>query len=93
MVYANELIMLILGAGVLYLTILNKQKIRRIYAWKLLLLSFYYMMAGWVFTVMEGYFMEQFINILEHISYLASAVIMAWWCWQFAGNKLEDGRK
>ena len=42
MLYANELIMLILGTGVLFLTILNKPKIRRIYAWKLLLLAFYY---------------------------------------------------
>jgi hypothetical protein len=93
MVYANELIMLILGAGVLYLTILNQQKIRRIYAWKLLMLAFYYMMAGSVFTILEGFFMEQFINILEHISYSTSAVIMALWCRQFAGNKLEDDRK
>jgi len=93
MVHVSELIMLILGAGVLYLTILYKPIIRRFYAWKLLLLAFYYMMAGWIFTMLEGFFMEQFINILEHISYSASAVIMAVWCWQFAGNKQEEGQK
>lgn len=93
MLYANELIMLILGTGVLFLTILNQPKFRRIYAWKLLFLAFYYLMAGWIFNILEGFFMEQFINILEHICYTASAVIMAVWCWQFAGNTQEEDQK
>jgi hypothetical protein len=93
MLHVNELIMLILGTGVLFLTILNQPKIRRIYAWKMLLLAFYYLMAGWIFTILEGFFMEQFINILEHICYAASAVIMAVWCRQFAGNTQKVDQK
>jgi hypothetical protein len=89
MLYVNEMIMLILGAGVLYLTILNQPKIKRIYAWKLLLLALYLMMTGWIFTILEGFFAEQFINVLEHTCYTASAVFMAAWCRQYTGNKRE----
>jgi len=89
MLYANELIMLILGTGVLLLIILNQPKIKRIYAWKMLSLAFYFMMAGWLFTVLEGFFAEKFINILEHISYSASALTMAAWCRQISRNKQE----
>lgn len=93
MLYANELIMLILGTGVLFLTLLNNSKIRRIYAWRMLSLAFYFMMAGWLFTILEGFFAEKFINILEHISYSASALIMAAWCRQISRNKQEEMQK
>jgi ABC-type lipoprotein release transport system permease subunit len=79
MVSTNEVVMLILGMGVFWFVVLNKHKIKRIFGWKLILPAFYFLMAGWFFTVLEGIVLTHFFNFLEHLSYTASALIMAFW--------------
>jgi hypothetical protein len=90
MIYTNEVVMLILGLGVVWFVFLNKYKIRRILAWKLLLYAFYFLMAGWFFTVIEGFVLMPFFNLLEHISYSVSSIIMAMWCYKIAHPKSEE---
>ena len=90
MIYTNEVVMLILGMGVLWFVMLNRIKIRRITAWKLLLSAFYFLMAGWFFTVIEGFVLLPFFNLLEHISYCVSAIFMAIWCYKIAHPKSEE---
>jgi len=90
MIYTNEVVMLILGLGVFWFVMLNKHKIRRILAWQLLLSAFYFLMAGWFFTVLEGFILLPFFNLLEHISYLVSAVILAMWCRKIVYPKREE---
>jgi hypothetical protein len=90
MLYDNEVVMLILGAGVFGFVWLNYPRIRRITAWKWLLLSFYLMMAGWCFTILEGFVMAQVFNYMEHICYLLSAVVLAYWCRRIMREKRED---
>jgi hypothetical protein len=79
MIFTNEVVMLILGMGVFWFVILNRQKAKRIFAWRLLLGSFYFLMGGWFFTVIEGFIFLHFFNLLEHLSYLVSALFMAGW--------------
>ena len=90
MIYTNEVVMLILGLGVFWFVMLNKYKIRRILAWKLLLYAFYFLMAGWFFTVIEGFILLPFFNLLEHVSYSVSSIIMAMWCYKIAHPKREE---
>jgi hypothetical protein len=90
MIYTNEVVMLILGLGVFWFVMHNKHKIRRILAWKLLLYAFYFLMAGWFFTVIEGFILMPFFNLLEHASYTVSAIIMATWCYKIAHPKREE---
>jgi hypothetical protein len=90
MIYTNEVVMLILGLGVFWFVMLNKYKIRRIPAWKLLLFAFYFLMGGWFFTVIEGFILLPFFNLLEHVSYSVSAIIMAVWCHKIAHPKIEE---
>jgi hypothetical protein len=90
MIYTNEVVMLILGLGVFWFVMLNKYKIRRILAWKLLLFAFYFLMAGWFFTVIEGFILMPFFNLLEHISYSVSSIIMAMWCYKVTHPKREE---
>ena len=82
--------MLILGLGVFWFVLFNKQKIRRIIAWRLLLYAFYFLMSGWFFTVIEGFILKPFFNLLEHVSYSFSAVILAMWCYRIAHPKREE---
>jgi len=82
--------MLILGLGVFCFVFLNKYKIRSIFAWKLLLYAFFFLMAGWFFTVIEGFILSPFFNLMEHISYSISAIIMAVWSYKTAHLKREE---
>jgi len=90
MLYDNEVVMLIMGAGVFGFVWLNYPRVKRIYAWKWLILSFYLMMAGWCFTILEGFFMSDISNYLEHICYFLSALILAYWCRLIMVEKRED---
>jgi len=82
MIENYELIMLILGIGVLVLRLIYKNEIKRIFGWKNLIFSFYFLLAAWVFTVAEGFFWIFFLNLAEHLCYMASAVLMAVWCFR-----------
>lgn len=90
MLYDNEVVMLILGAGVAGFVRLNYPRIKRIHSWKWLILSFYLMMGGWLFTILEGLFMEGIFNYLEHISYMISGLVLAYWCRNHLRHKQEE---
>jgi len=82
MIENYELIMLILGIGVLVLRLIYKNEIKRIFGWNNLIFSFYFLLAAWVFTVAEGFFWIFFLNLAEHLCYMASALFMAVWCFR-----------
>jgi len=82
MIENYELIMLILGIGVLVLRLIYKNEIKRIFGWNNLIFSFYFLLAAWVFTVAEGFFWIFFLNLAEHLCYNVSAVFMAIWCFR-----------
>ncbi|HJZ39350.1 MAG TPA: hypothetical protein VJ203_03215 [Bacteroidales bacterium] len=76
----NEVVMLILGIGVLIFILLNLNRIKRIYAWKLLVPGYCFLLAGWFLTVLEGFFAGSLFNFLEHACYTCSSIIVAFWC-------------
>ncbi len=82
MIEENEVVMLLLGLGGLWFTILNKKQLMRIHEWKWLLASFYIILCGWMATILEGWFWPNFLNYFEHISYAASAILLFVWSWK-----------
>lgn len=91
MLKENEVVMLILGIGVLFLILMNIQQVKKIRFWILLSLSYFLLLMGWLFTVVEGFIFESLLNYLEHISYFASAVLMTIWCIKATARvKVED---
>jgi hypothetical protein len=80
MLQENEVAMLLLGVIVLLFILVNISQIRRIFAWKMLVYSYSFLLTGWLLTILEGYFLESFLNFLEHFCYLVSAVILTFWC-------------
>jgi hypothetical protein len=91
MLRENEVVMLVLGMGVLFLILLNLHHIRSFKSWKILLFSYSVLLCGWLFTVLEGFFLDKILNLLEHISYLLSALFMMLWTWKItARKKMED---
>jgi hypothetical protein len=82
MVQENELITLLLGIGVLVFAVSNRLRLQRLPEWKFLVGALGLLFLGWILTILEGFFWESALNLLEHISYAASSVLLALWCWK-----------
>ena len=87
MIHQNEVIMLLLGVGCMFFILANKQKVKRIPAAKTLIAGFYVLLAGHVITIFEGLLWKDFLNVLEHICYTASSILVAVWCWKIFAHK------
>ena len=79
--------MLLLGIGCLIFIWVNKQKVKRIPVAKPLIAGFYVLLAGYLLTFLEGLFWNDLLNVLEHICYTASSILMAVWCWKIVAFK------
>ena len=90
----NEIVMLLLGLGVLIFVIKNRAGLKRLPAYGILMTAFSLMLVSWSATVLEG-LMESllwntFFNLLEHAGLTASSILTAMWCWKaFAGKERE----
>lgn len=90
MLQENEVVMLLFGFGVFIFTLVYKTKIKRIHSWKFLLSGFYILLLGWLFTILEGFILKGILNLLEHMCYAISAIIVSIWCWKIIfQNKMK----
>lgn len=89
MVQENEIVMLLIGVGVLIFIVNNRVQFKRLPAWKILATAFYVLLGGWVLTVIEGFFWNELLNLFEHICYATSSVLVTAWCWKIFGIEKE----
>jgi hypothetical protein len=82
MVEEIEVVTLLLGVAVLALVIYRREQIKPLRFYQLLVLSFVILFCGWLFTVVETFIWEDFFNLLEHLCYSASSIVLAIWCWK-----------
>ena len=80
MIQDNEVVMLLMAIGVLIFILVNRRLIMRIEAARVLVAALCVLLAGYVFTVLEGFFLGDLLNFLEHLCYAASSVLIALWC-------------
>jgi len=86
LIQQNELITLLVGfGGVLYI-VFNKTRLTRIPGFQILFSSYMILCAGWIFTVVEGFFLGSFVNALEHLCYAVSSILAAVWCHTVCGR-------
>ncbi|MFA6771800.1 MAG: hypothetical protein WCS74_04055 [Dehalococcoidales bacterium] len=81
MIEINEVIMLLLGTGLILGIRLNIIYLKQIPHIKILTSSFYVLFASFVFTIAEGFFLGDLLNLLEHLCYLLSPVLLLLWCY------------
>lgn len=86
-IFENEVVMLLLGVGVLTFILGNRARLKHLAASKILIVGFYVLLAGWVLTVVEGFFWEGLLNYLEHLCYAVSSVLVAVWCCKVFGGR------
>jgi hypothetical protein len=91
MLAENEVVMMILGIGVLVLILRNKDHLKKIKSWKTITGAYYILFLGWFLTILEGFWLGNYINILEHVCYLISASLLMIWCWR-ATITLKEGK-
>jgi hypothetical protein len=85
-VFGNEIVMLSIGTGVLIFILSNRERLKRLGAHRILIASFCLMQAGWILTVLEGFFYEWLLNFMEHLCYAASSILLMTWCWKVFGK-------
>jgi hypothetical protein len=90
MLQENEVVMFLLGAGLFFFILLNRAQIKRIYAWKILISSYCFLLSGWLLTILEGFFLESIFNFMEHLSYAISAVLLTVWCFKAVNNSWTE---
>lgn len=82
MIQQNELIIFLLGMGGMLFVLVNRPRVERLPASRVLVASFFILLGGWLMTILEDLFWEDFLNLMEHISYALSSVFIALWCWR-----------
>jgi len=86
----NELIIFIIGIGLIIFIIVTYSKLKTLQARKIILTGMSFLFIGWTFTIIEGYYLEELFNLLEHLCYTLSSIIMAVWFWIVFKQKEGD---
>ena len=91
MIEDNEIILLILGLGVMIFFGVHRKRMQDIPNRKYFFSAFAVLMAGWVLTVLEGLFWTDTLNLLEHLCYALSSILLTVWCWTVLTGSEEKG--
>jgi hypothetical protein len=90
MIQEDEIIMLLLGIGVLIFIRGNRLKLKRLPSSSIFIAGFCVLLLGWIMTVLESYFWKELLNYFEHICYAASSVLVTTWSWKVFGRRKEE---
>ena len=84
MIQDNEIITLMVGFAAAVFIHVNMRRVKRMPFYSWILASFYTILAGWILTVLEGFFLNNILNLLEHICYALSAFFIIVWCFKLS---------
>ena len=76
----DELITFIIGCFVLLYIIVKRESLRSIPSSGTLVFAYCILLAGWLFTLLETFFLFGLMNSLEHFCYMFSVIVQASWC-------------
>jgi len=79
-VRSNELIIALLNTILLIFIIVVFEQIKKIAFWKPLILAIICFFVASILSVVEGFFFGRLLNIMEHIFYTFSAIMITLWC-------------
>jgi hypothetical protein len=87
MVQENEAIMLLLGVGILIFALANRARLKHLPSSGLLLTGFCVLLLGWALTVLEALLWGEALNVVEHLCYTGSAVLVLVWVCRAFGHR------
>ena len=80
MIQQNELITFLVGLGAALYILANYSRFRTIPNFRFLFTAYFALLTGWALTIIEGFVLQNFFNILEHLSYAVCSIMIALWC-------------
>jgi hypothetical protein len=94
-IFVNEIVMLLIGVGVLIFILGNRPRLKSLPASNILIAAFCMMLGSWILTVLEGFFLfwEHYLNYIDHGCYAVGSVLVAVWCWKVFGRDREAGKE
>lgn len=75
----DEVVVLFLGLAVLFFLLAKGERLKELPRIELFLASYAVLVAGWVLTILEDLFLRDTMNLLEHICYAGSTVLLMLW--------------
>jgi uncharacterized membrane protein len=88
----GEVIGALLTLGVLVFLATDRDRVRRLPAWRWLVASFVALAVSSLFTVAEDVVLPGPLNLLEHLFLAVSAVLLARWCWLVSQGEAQGGQ-
>ena len=79
MIQESELIRLIIGIAASVILAASDSGLQRLPGKRLFTTAFFVLLAGWFFTTIEQFFLENIFNLLEHAAYLISGGLYVLW--------------
>jgi hypothetical protein len=85
----DEVVVLILGLAVLLFLLFKGERLKELPRIGLFLSSYAVLVGAWVLTILEDLFLRDTMNLLEHVCYAGSTVLLMLWI----GFTFLPGRK
>ena len=82
MFYENEIIMLVFGILVTVFIGVKYNQLKHIKSYKILVTGFYLLFAAWIFSTLEGLFLEKYLNLFEHFFYAGWSIFLLIWIYR-----------
>ncbi len=86
LVETSELILLLMGIGVIVFVLINFDRLRSLPHMGTLLLAIFALLLSWIVTVLEGFFLSNFLNLVEHSLYALASLFAMVWAWFVYGK-------
>ena len=83
MIQENELITFLIALGGLVFLFANQGKLKRVPGHRWLVSSYCVMFIGWTLTILEGFCLGDLCNLVEHVAYGVSALLLSIWIFRF----------
>jgi len=71
-----------LGISILILILIYRLKLKQLLFSGIFLAGFYFCLIAGVLTILEGFFLPDILNLLEHACYAICSVLLLIWCWK-----------
>jgi flagellar biosynthesis protein FliQ len=87
----NEIVAFVLGVGVLIFGCVNYSRLKLMPKYGILIVAFFVALAGSFLTNIESFFWNDLFQVLEHVCYAGTSILLAVWCWKvFGGEKVRQ---
>jgi len=87
LIEGNEAIGVVLSFGAFVFLLWHRERLRDFPGRRFFFEAFAVLLVGLIVTLLEGFFLPEVLNTVEHAAYAVSAVLVARWCWEILPHR------